>query len=146
MKRLPLFALAALAAMAQGNGPKSVYVLPMALGFDQHLAEQLTREHVLTVVADPKTADVVLTDRLGEGFEARMAKIHPRDEDEDEDAAAIHPSFRSSGNTGTLFLVDSKSLHVVWSDYEKRPRRLSAGNLNREAARVARKIRESLGK
>src|SRR5580692_264717 len=121
MKRfsLPfLFAFGAMAVFAQTTngipgGMRSVYILPMAGGLDQFLAEQLTRDHVMQVVADPKTADVVLTDRLGEAFERKLVKIHPRDEDDDDDAE-IHPGFRSSAPPGTIFLVDMKSRHVLW--------------------------------
>src|SRR5208283_1519628 len=105
-------------AIAMSGQTRKVYILPMAGGFDQFLAEQLTREHVMQVVADPQTADVVLTDRLGEPFEKKLAKIHPRDED-DDDAAETHPGFRSSTAAGTIFLVDLKSRRVLWSDFEK---------------------------
>src|SRR5665213_43121 len=139
MKRLLLPLLAGIAALAQAPSVHSVYILPMAGGLDQYLAAELTREHSMQVVADPKTADAVLTDRLGESFEQRMTQIHPRD----EDAAAensVHPSFRSSGSRGTIFLVDAKSRQVLWSDYEKPARSTSGGSLNREAARIAKKL------
>jgi hypothetical protein len=147
MKRaLPtfVFVLAAATAMTifgQTAGVRKVYILAMSGGFDQFLAEQLTREHVMQVVADPKTADVVLTDRLGEPFEKTLAKIHPRDED-DDDAAETHPGFRSSTAAGTIFLVDLKSRHVLWSDFEKPGRSSSQGALNRKAARIAKNLRE----
>ena len=121
---------------AQIAGVRTVYILPMAGGLDQFLAAELTREHVLQVVADPKTADAVLTDYLGEGFEKRVAKIHPRDEDKD-DTGEIHPSFQSGKSKGTVFLVDLKSRNVLWSDYEKPSR-----SPNREAARVVEKLRK----
>lgn len=127
------------------GGMRSVYILPMAGGLDQFIAEQLTRDHVMQVVADPKTADVVLTDRLGEAFERKLVKIHPRDEDDDDDAE-IHPGFRSSAAPGTIFLVDMKSRHVLWSDYEKPSRSNTQGTLNRQAARIAKKLRETFAK
>jgi hypothetical protein len=128
---------AAMALNAQTAGVRSVYILPMAGGLDQFLAGELTREHAIQVVADPKTADAVLTDQLGEGFERKLAKIHPRDEDEDDDAE-IHPSFRSSKAKGTVFLVDLKSRNVLWSVYEK-----PGGSPNRQAAKIVRKLRET---
>jgi len=136
-----VFVLAAATAMTifgQTAGVRKVYILPMAGGFDQFLAEQLTREHVMQVVADPLTADAVLTDRLGEPFEKKLAKIHPRDED-DDDAAETHPGFRSSTAAGTIFLVDLKSRFVLWSDFEK-----PGGALNRKAARIAKNLRQDM--
>jgi hypothetical protein len=59
------------AGAADLAGVHKVYVLPMARGLDQYLANRLTTEHVFQVVTDPKTADAVLTDRIGEGFEAQ---------------------------------------------------------------------------
>lgn len=56
---------------------KTVYILPMRLGFDQYLANQLSQSGLLQVVTDPKKADGVLTDHLGESFEARMDEINP---------------------------------------------------------------------
>jgi len=138
MKRIPLPLLFALTAIAMSGQTRKVYILPMAGGFDQFLAEQLTREHVMQVVADPQTADVVLTDRLGEPFEKKLAKIHPRDED-DDDAAETHPGFRSSTAAGTIFLVDLKSRLVLWSDFEE-----PGGALNRKAARVAKNLRQDM--
>jgi len=120
---------------------RTVYVLPMAGGLDQYLAGEIARAKVMQVVADPKAADLVLTDRLGEAFEQKMAKIHPRDDD-DADAGGEGHVFRSSGSRGTIFLVDAKSRQVVWSDYEKPGRSASDGALNREASRIAKKLRE----
>jgi hypothetical protein len=109
----------------------------MAGGLDQLLAEQLTRGHVMQVVADPKTADVVLTDRLGEAFERKLVSIHPRDEDDDDDAET-HPGFRSTTASGTIFLVDLKTRHVLWSDYEKPSR-----SNTRKAAGIVKNLREA---
>jgi hypothetical protein len=60
---------------------RSVYLLSMGRGFDQYLANRLTTEHVFQVVADPKRADAVLTDHLGEAFEERMKELYPPPED-----------------------------------------------------------------
>lgn len=117
----------------------------MAGGLDQYLAEWLTRGHVMQVVADPKVADVVLTDRLGEAFEQKMAAIHPRDDDDDDDAA-VHASFRSSMNRGTIFLVNTKSRQVLWSDYQPPPRSNSSAALNREAERIVKKMHDNFAK
>lgn len=125
---------------------RSVYVLPMANGLDQYLAQQLTSDHVLKVVADPKIADVVLTDRLGEAFEQQLAAIRATDQtkdDKDKDDTRTHAAFRSSTGRGTIFLVDAKSRQVLWSDYEKVPYSSSSDTLHQEAERIAKKLQAS---
>jgi hypothetical protein len=145
MKRLPLLVFFAMSAFGQMAAIQKVYILPMPGGLDQYLAEWLTREHVMQVVADPKLADAVLTDRIGEAFEQKLEKIHPLDDDDDTPANA-HPGFRSGMNQGTIFLVDAKSRHVVWSDFEKPPRSGSGAAMNRRAGRIAKKLHEAFGK
>lgn len=56
---------------------RSVYLMPMANGMDQYLADRLTHDHVLQVVTDPKIADAVITDRLGEAFQAQLLLLRP---------------------------------------------------------------------
>lgn len=137
MKALPLLAIVALAAFGQAP-PRTVYILPMAGGLDQYLAHWLTNSHVMQVVTDPKTADAVLTDRLGEAFEQKMTELQPKDDKKSDNSS--HGSFRASKGRGTVFLVDAKSRHVVWSDYEKVPVSTSNEALNREAERIAKKL------
>jgi hypothetical protein len=126
---------------AQYAGPKTVYILPMAAGLDQYLAQWLTKDHVMQVVADPKTAEVVMTDRLGEAFEQKMKQIHPDSDKSDKksDETAPH-TFRSTKPQGTIFLVDAKSRQVLWSDYQKPPRSNSDSDLNRAAEQIAKKL------
>src|ERR1700728_2941452 len=103
MKYAPAMAFLAITAFGQ-SAARTVYVLPMAGGLDQFLAQWLTRDHVMQVVADPKIADVVLTDRLGEAFEQKLAEIHPKDDKKDDkksDSATTHSAFRSSKGRGT---------------------------------------------
>jgi hypothetical protein len=159
MKSLSLLVLLAAGAFAQAAGVHTVYILPMAGGLDQYLAEWLTREHVLMVVTDPKAADAVLTDRLGEAFEQKMAEIHPpvkdkdpdkekdKDKDKDKDkadntagAVTAHNAFRTTASRGTVFLVDAKSRVVLWSDHENPPSYASDKTLNREAERIVKKL------
>src|SRR5580692_8183751 len=120
MKALPILALFSALAGAQYAGPKTVYILPMAAGLDQYVAQWLTKDHVMQVVADPKAAEVVMTDRLGEAFEQKMRQIHPDTDKSDKsdkksDETAPH-TFRSTKPQGTIFLVDAKSRQVLWSD------------------------------
>jgi hypothetical protein len=146
MKRFPLAALCALCAFAQQTPGHRVYVMPMAAGLDQHIADWLTREHVMTVVTDPVLADVVLTDRLGEAFEQKLAQIHPPPVDKKADSGGNgggpHAAFRSTMARGTLFLVDVSTRHVLWSDHEKPPV-ASDASLNRQAERIAKNLRKS---
>ncbi len=91
MKSAALFliaaALAAPALPAAQAGPKPglahvqrVYLLPMASGFDQYLANRLTSAGVFQVVTDPATADAVFTDQLGEAFTTRLDELCPAPE------------------------------------------------------------------
>jgi hypothetical protein len=84
MRRILMFLTAAALAVAATVPPspellhiKTVYILPMRLGFDQYLANQLSQSGLLHVVTDPKKADGILTDHLGEAFEARLDEINP---------------------------------------------------------------------
>ena len=138
---LALFAtLFANEAPAQYSGPKTVYILPMAAGLDQYLAQWLTQDHVMQVVADPKTAEVVMTDRLGEAFEQKMKQLRPDGDKKSDENASTHNTFRSTKARGTIFLVDAKSRQVLWSAYQKPPRSNSDHDLNREAEEITQKL------
>ncbi len=122
---------------------RSVYLMPMTHGLDQFLANHLTANHVFQVVADPKLADAIFTDRLGEGFLNALEDFSPspkpaaeeagKKEDKDKsksensgDAAAAgsatvaNPILNSAfgRGKGNVFLVDAKSREVVWSTFE----------------------------
>ena len=56
---------------------KTVYLLPMSHGMDQYLADRLTHGGVVQVVTDPSKADALLTDHLGESFEAKVKELYP---------------------------------------------------------------------
>lgn len=56
---------------------RTVYILPMRLGFDQYLANQLAQSGLLRVVTDPKKADAVFTDHLGQTFEEKLDELNP---------------------------------------------------------------------
>jgi hypothetical protein len=143
---LLVFAAATLVAQPPA-GARQVYLMPMAGGLDQYLAAQLTETHVMQVVTDPRAADVIMTDRIGEVFEQKMAELFPapKTDDKKDDksnnnvARAVPGSFRSSAARGTIFLVDAKSRQIVWSDHEK-PVDSTDRQLNREAARIVKKL------
>jgi len=64
-----------LAPAAELAGVHKVYLMPMPHGMDQFLANRLTNQHLFEVVTDPKLADAVFTDHLGEGFEAKLEDL-----------------------------------------------------------------------
>jgi hypothetical protein len=79
MKRFVFLGLsaAALLSAADLSGVRNVYVLRMPRGLDQYLANHLTNGHVFQVVTDPKLADAILTDQIGEGFQAKFDELFP---------------------------------------------------------------------
>jgi hypothetical protein len=82
MKRLwfLLCGCAVLLCGADLGSVKTVYVMPMARGFDQYLASRLAADHIFQIVTDPKLADAVLTDRIGEAFQIRLESFSPSPE------------------------------------------------------------------
>jgi hypothetical protein len=67
----------ALLSGADLAGVHTVYVMPMSHGLDQYLANRLSHGKVFRVVADPKLADAVFTDSLGDNFQAQLENISP---------------------------------------------------------------------
>lgn len=149
MKRVLSGALALIACMftARAAGVKTVYILPMSGGLDNYVAECLSRGGAIRVTADPKHADAILTDRLGEDFERKLDQILPKDDDaDDDDSKPGEVHYGNGRNRGTIFLVDAKTRQVLWSDYEKPPASTSTKNLNREAQRIAKKLEAGLAR
>ncbi len=174
MKRLLslLLCSGALACAGDLSTAKTVYVLSMARGMDQYLANRLTNGHLLQVVTDPKLADVFLTDHVGEAFQAQMdaifpppepepAKPEPKDTKETKDAAAppansmftppvnklANPGLQSSfgRNKGTIFLVDAKSHEILWSVYDP-PKSTSGKEMDRTANDIVSRLKKDLKK
>jgi hypothetical protein len=143
MNRLPLLAVLAAAAYAQGLppgslAPRTVYLMPMAGGLDQYLAQWLIQQHIAKVTTDAKMADIVITDHLGQALEEKLAELHPGDAK--KPASDPIPRFQSSYSRGTVFLVDAKTRQVLWSDYEKAPSTRTGPHLNDQAERIANKL------
>jgi hypothetical protein len=125
----------------------------MANGFDQYLANHITASGAFQVVVDPKKADAIFTDRLGEAFEERLRQILPapaeekKDKDKDgEKASKQQETTRLTGSTfgrgkGTLFLVETATQSVLWSVYEP-PRNATAKELDRTAQRVVDRLKK----
>ncbi len=113
---LLLLCCAPQAPAAQLKDVKSVYLFPMTGGFDQLLANRLTRDHVFQVVSDPKLADAVITDQLGAAFEYRLNHIGAPPPAANETVPHASSFTRARG---TIFLVDTKSKQVLWSLYQR---------------------------
>jgi len=145
--RLLLCAL--LAGLILGAGVPdvhAVYVLPMAGGLDQYLANRLTGAGLFRVVTDPKLADAVFTEQLGAAFEQRLADLYaPADADKEENDEKPAPHISSFGRgKGTIFLVDVKSRAVIWSAYQKRSRS-TPDDLDRTAVHIVQQIKKQQG-
>jgi len=174
MKRMKLllFFVAGLACAADLASVHKVYVMPMARGLDQYLANRLVGEHVFEVVTDPKLADTVFTDHLGEGFQTQLEDYSPSPKSPEPEAKPAEPPAKPAdagaaaaplgfgGDTvnkltnpasnssfgrgrGTLFLVDAKSRSVVWSVYDP-PKSTTGKDLNRAASSVVSRLKKDL--
>ena len=81
MKLFCAFAALAAAAFAivnpQLHEVKRVYILAMGSGMDQYIANQLTKAGVFEVVTDPKKADAIVTDNVGEAFQKKLDDLYP---------------------------------------------------------------------
>jgi hypothetical protein len=141
---------------------RSVYLMPMARGLDQYLANRLTNERVFQVVADPKLADAVFSDRIGEAFQWQLETLLPpepkpveKEAKEEEPRGRelptetvnrlSNPSLNSSfgRGKGTIFLVDLKSRQVVWSVFEP-ARGTAAADLDRTASAIVSRLKKDL--
>jgi hypothetical protein len=128
-----------LAYGADSSGVQSVYLLPMANGLDQYVANRLAASGVFHVTTDPKKADAIFTDRLGEAFELRLDSlllppVEKSSKEKAEERAAPHVS-TFSRTKGTIFLVDAATRAVLWSIYEP-PKSTSPRELDRIAQRI----------
>jgi hypothetical protein len=68
---------AALLSAAELENVRSVYVMPMSRGLDQYLAARIAHDHIFQIVTDPKLADAVLTERVGEALQVQLENISP---------------------------------------------------------------------
>src|ERR1700733_16127140 len=74
---LTAFAAASMASVnPQLHEVKRVYILGMGGGMDQYLANQLTSSGVFEVVTDPKKADAIVTDNVGEAFQKKLDDLY----------------------------------------------------------------------
>jgi hypothetical protein len=175
MKRflLVLSLTGALAGAADLDQVRSVYVMSMAHGLDQYLANRLTGSHLFQVVTDPARADAVLTDRIGEGFESQLGALLPvpqgKDGKDAKEPKETKDSKASDGSTpslfadtanklsnpalnsafgrprGTIFLVDKDSRRVLWSVY-RLPKSSNSSELDRIASDIVSRLKQDLNK
>lgn len=173
----PFVLVLTLVAAAQGGAPKvnpalaqvrSVYLLPMANGFDQYLANRLTQTGRFQVVTDPKQADALFTDRLGEAFDLRYNELYPppapppvKNDDQSGEVVGTAPADRDSHDRadsqnqerkissfgrskGTIFLIDRQSKNVIWS-YYRRAESSQSDHLDELADYLAERLKKEAG-
>jgi hypothetical protein len=161
-----------LAGAADLASVRRVYLLPMAHGMDQYMADHLTADHIFEVVTDPKLADALFTDHLGPGFQSQYDEIFPKPEEPKpakpakadpepkakagdehgpldimappENKLANPASASSFGRSkGNIFLVDTKSHQVIWSTYQP-PKAFGGKELNRTASDIVSRLKKDL--
>ena len=125
---------------ADSSGVQTVYLLPMANGLDQYVANRLASSGVFQVTTDPKKADAIFTDKLGEAFEQRLDSLilppvekSSKESKAEERAASRVSTF--SRSKGTMFLVDAATRAILWSIYQP-PKNTSPSELDRTAQRI----------
>jgi hypothetical protein len=129
---------------------KSIYVMPMGRGLDQFIANHIAAGKVFTVVIDPRLADAVLTDRVGDDFARQLDELVPAPatgeakSDQTREGQLDNPASRSSFGKakGTFFLVDTKSREVLWSTFEQ-PKNSDPRSLDRDASVVVGRLKKS---
>ncbi|HXP86809.1 MAG TPA: hypothetical protein VN841_18910 [Bryobacteraceae bacterium] len=139
------------ASAADLASASSVYIMPMTGGIDQYLALRMTTGNVMRVVTDPKLADVVMTDRIGTGFEERWNELYPpvaapKTDDKDKDKgkeevfSVQHGASQPiSRGRGAYFLIDRQTRNVIWSTYA-RPKSGEPDDVNRTADQIVKDL------
>jgi hypothetical protein len=131
---------------------KSIYVMPMGRGLDQFIVNHVAAGKVFTVVIDPKIADAILTDRVGDDFARQLDELVPapaageaKSDQAHEGQQLDNPASRSSfgQSKGTFFLVDAKSREVLWSTFEQ-PKGSDPRSLDRGASVVVERLKKSV--
>jgi len=159
---LLLLAIGAAAWSAAGlENIHTVYVLPMAHGLEQYLANTLTSEHIFVIVTDPKMADAVLTDHVDAALQTKLETLlapppAPPKEGEKEDApkgSIFEPANKIENpaenshvgrSRGMVFLVGTKSRQVLWSVYDL-PKDSTSKELDRIAIDIVSRLKKDMG-
>jgi len=143
-------------AEAQLKQVQAVYMLPMGSGLDQYLATILVEQHLFQVVTDPKRADAIFVDRIGEGLETKLAELYPeekkkeeKDPEKDKDkkndftnGSGIQDRVGSTNlqrGKGTIFLIDRRTHTVIWSLYSP-SKSTNASDVHRNAEAITKKL------
>ncbi|HEX3745520.1 MAG TPA: hypothetical protein VHW09_16365 [Bryobacteraceae bacterium] len=151
---------AAFCAVDLGN-VHTVYVMPMAHGLEQYLANTLTGEHVFVIVTDPKLADAVLTDHVNASLQEKLDTmlLPPPTETKEGDkpdapkGSIFEPANKVdnpaqtssfSHSKGMVFLVGTKSRQVLWSSYDL-PKDTTSKELDRIASDIVSRLRKDMG-
>jgi hypothetical protein len=139
----------------------TVYVLPMAHGLEQYLANALTAEHVFVIVTDPKMADAVLTDHVNSALQQKLDTMlapPPAPPKDGEKADAPKGSIFEPANKvenpadnstmtrsrGMVFLVGTKSRQLLWSMYDL-PKDSSSKEMDRLASAIVSRLKKDMG-
>jgi hypothetical protein len=158
-----LICVAAVRLLSGADAPltqiRNVYLLPMAGGLDQHLANKLTRTGRFNVVTDVKQAEVIFTDQIGEAFEGRYLELFPpppRVQSEAErkaanednrmgsllgEASSVRRTSTFNRSRGNVFLVEVASARVLWSTYLP-PRGKRSEDLSRAADTIVDRLED----
>ena len=157
-RTLAFFATLAFSTLshAQLKQVQTVYLLPMGGGLDQYLATRMVEEHLFQVVTDPKRADAIIVDRIGEGLEEKLAELYPdekkkaeKDAEKDRKFGETAGSGQRVGSTnlqrgrGTVFLIDRRTHTVLWSIYSP-SRSVQPKDVHRNAESITRKLAEAV--
>ena len=84
---------------------KTIYVVPMRGGMDHYLTNELVQWGRFQITVNPQQADALLSETPKVNIGAIMT-----------DPQKVQ---KASSTKGTLFLIDPKSLQVLWSVYKK---------------------------
>jgi hypothetical protein len=146
MKLLCALICAGLSVAAAGlDDVKTVYLMPMSSGLDQHLAVSLTVMGAMQVTTNPLAADAVFTDHIGAAFEQSLTDLYkpePTASDKKGDEEFPKPAMQPlSRGKGDIFLVDRKTHVVLWSMYAV-PKSSQSEDLNELAGKIVAKLQK----
>ena len=117
------------------NQVQTIYLMPMANGFDQYLANSMRKVPQIRIVTDATKADAVFSDRIGASFEAKLDEIEVAVKEKELAAApaASHDDAKFDSRQGfkfapkmvttigrgkgSYFIVDRRSRLVLWSSF-----------------------------
>jgi hypothetical protein len=129
---------------------RTVYVLEMANGLDQHLANRITATRAMWVVLEPATADAVLTESLDDSFWSWLGRNYPPApgtpaQSGNRGSASRREPSANPRHPGMVFLVDPRTRVVIWSAWDK-PKNPSPAELEHTADRIANQLKAAFDK